>query len=89
MSLGIDGVGGRPYREVMARNAPSDEMKLVERADRVARRLKTTRIAISGKLFNDGKKLDRLAKGGGVYHSVYVEADQTLRQMEREAGLNG
>lgn len=61
----------------------SDEANLVKRADALARRLKTTRVAISGKLFNDGKKLDRLAAGGGVYHDVYLAADRLLSEMEK------
>jgi hypothetical protein len=60
---------------------------LIKRADRVARKLNQKRSTLSAHLFNDGKKLDRLAGGGDVHHSVYVDVDGRLAEMERELGL--
>lgn len=65
----------------------SDERRLVERADAVARKLGFKRSTMSIRLFNAGGKLDRLAQGGEIYHSAYVAADQTLAAMERECGI--
>ena len=67
--------------------ATTDELELVKRADAVARKLRKERSTLSAELFNDGKKLDRLAEGGGVYHSVFKAADAKLAGMERELGL--
>lgn len=66
---------------------------LIKRADKLARhneRLDVspkTRIAVSASIFNEGKKLDRLADGGDVYHSVFVEAEAKLTALEQEAGI--
>ena len=66
---------------------------LIKRADRLARHndklgvSPSTRIAVSAAIFNEGKKLDRLADGGDVYHSVFVAAGAKLEAMEQEAGL--
>lgn len=66
---------------------------LIKRADKLARHNErlgvspTTRIAVSAAIFNEGKKLDRLANGGDVFHSVFVAASDRLHAMEQEAGL--
>lgn len=60
---------------------------LIKRADRVARKLKQERSTLSVRLFNDGKKLGRLAEGGDVHHSVYVDVEAKLTAIERELGL--
>ena len=60
----------------------------VARVDKVAKKSKLSRATISRRLFNAGKKVDRLADGGAVYHSVFVEADAQLRAMEREHGID-
>lgn len=57
------------------------------RADRVAKKMEQKRSTLSAHLFNDGKKLDRLAEGGDVHHSVYVDVEARLAAMERELGL--
>lgn len=61
----------------------SDEIEFVKRVDALAKVLGTTRVALSGKLFNDGKKIDRMADGGGVYHDVFIRAKADLAEMER------
>ena len=66
---------------------------LINRTDAVLRERKRTgdprrkRSTLSAELFNDGKKLDRLADGGDVHHSVYVEVESKLLKIERELGL--
>lgn len=84
----LDALGRSPIEGDMATRS-DDEAELLRRADRLAKKLKKTRIAISGVLFNDGKKLDRLADGGGVYHDVFLAANEKLTAMERDAGITG
>ncbi len=63
----------------------NDYTTFVSRADKLAKKLGRTRSTISAKLFNDGKKLDKLAQGGELYHSVFIEAEAKLAELEREA----
>lgn len=68
-------------------NAKPIYKPFLQRADRVARKRDQKRSTLSAELFNDGKKLDRLADGGDLHHSVYVEVEARLTAMERELGL--
>lgn len=59
----------------------------LKRASAVARKLECKTSTLSAELFNDGKKLGRLADGGDVHHSVYVDVEARLAAKERELGL--
>lgn len=61
---------------------------VLERADRAAKALAITRTTMSARLFNDWKKLDRIADGGDVNSRTLDQVKLKLVQIEREAGLS-